>query len=79
MLALADKKDAAISPFALQLLGGADENGKTAALKALRSVSNTNDILILAKVAATSSGQTQQLARECIYWMEGDNTQIKRY
>ncbi len=74
MLALADKKDTAIRPFALQLLGGADENGKTAALKALRSVSNTNDILILAQVAATSSGQPQQLARECLYWMEGDDT-----
>ena len=77
MLALADKKDEAIRPFALQLLGGADEDRKIAALKALRSVSNTDDIKILARIAATNSGQTQQLARECIYWMEGDNTNQK--
>lgn len=77
MLALADKKDTAIRPVALQMLGGGDENGRIAALKALKSVSNTSDILVVAKVAATSSGQTQQLARECIYWMEGDNTNQK--
>ena len=77
MLALADKKDTAIRPLVLQMLGRGDENGKIAALKALKSVSNTSDILVLAKVAAASSGQPQQLARECIYWMEGENTNQK--
>ncbi len=77
MLAIADRKDVSIRPVLLRKMESQTLNHRIAALKGLKCVSNPEDIALLATLAANSTGKEQDLARECLYWMEGENVEQK--
>lgn len=74
MLAIADRGEEEVRPYAIKLLNSSDWDARIAALKALKSVSNSMDLQLLAKIASNQTGQEQDLARSCIYWMNDQNT-----
>lgn len=70
MLAIADRKDEGIRPLALSWLKASDIAKRKTALKAMKLISDSRDIVRLARMAANTSGKEQELARKCLYWME---------
>ena len=77
MLAIADRKDTGVRSFAIQMLSSSSSDQRVAALKALKNVSTHQEISLLAGIAARSSGKVEELARDCIYWMDSPVTDEK--
>ncbi len=71
MLALADRKDPVVRDKVLEMLDAPGEDMQVAALKALHSVGNVEDVPILAIIAARNRGEVRDRARLVLYGIKG--------
>jgi len=73
MLVVSDRKDRSVRPLTLVWIKDIKPEKRIIGLKCLKNVSGPGDIPLLAGIAARSSGEEKELARECLYWMEGED------
>ncbi len=73
-LAIADRKDSSVRPLIPAMLKSDDAEERIVGLKCMLNIANEEDIVLLARVAAKNPDPERELARKCLYFMEGDNT-----
>jgi HEAT repeat protein len=73
LAALGDRGDAAALPAVVELTKAKDQAVRVAAIKALGSLGDASTVVLLAQMAAATSGEEQKAARESLYRLRGQN------
>jgi len=73
--ALGDRGDRAALPAVIAAAKAANQTVRIAALRALGQLGDANSVMLLAQIAAATSGDEQKAARESLYRLRGPDTQ----